>query len=348
MFADITQIIISMIIFCAILFIYLHVQFHLKTGNDLEIYEIDQASKERMEEICDLRQPVLLDCDDEGNKIIESTNKRSLIDNYPVFEIKIRETATENNASGDLCVPLPLNVAARLFAQDKHATYFSESNLEFLTETGAVKHMAYNDKFLRPTLVSNCYYDVMFGSNNLKTPFRYELNYRNYFLVTQGSITVKLAPPKNAKYLYPNSDYETFEFSSPVDPWEPQSRFKADFDKIKCLEITLTPGKFLFIPAYWWYSFKFGDDTSVSCFKYRTYMNNIAISPNIFMYALQNQNIERKFAKQFDAKSHSWDDEHTDIHVSNDDTTPISNDNIEQVADIQESDISQTNEPKIL
>ena len=26
-------------------------------------------------------------------------------------------------------------------------------------------------------------------------------------------------------------------------------------------------------------------------------MNNIAISPNIFMYALQNQNVERKIAK---------------------------------------------------
>ena len=32
-------------------------------------------------------------------------------------------------------------------------------------------------------------------------------------------------------------------------------------------------------------------------------MNNIAISPHIFMYALQNQNVERKTAKQIDIKS---------------------------------------------
>lgn len=31
-------------------------------------------------------------------------------------------------------------------------------------------------------------------------------------------------------------------------------------------------------------------------------MNNIAISPHIFMYALQNQNVERKIAKQIDIK----------------------------------------------
>ena len=31
-------------------------------------------------------------------------------------------------------------------------------------------------------------------------------------------------------------------------------------------------------------------------------MNNIAISPHIFMYALQNQNVERKIAKKIDIK----------------------------------------------
>lgn len=32
-------------------------------------------------------------------------------------------------------------------------------------------------------------------------------------------------------------------------------------------------------------------------------MNNIAISPNIFMYALQNQNVERKTVRQIDIKT---------------------------------------------
>jgi hypothetical protein len=114
---------------------------------------------------------------------------------------------------------------------------------------------------------------------------------------------VKLAPPKSGRYLYPVKDYENLEFRAQVNPWNPQAKFRADFDKVKCLEIILTPGKFLFIPAYWWYSFKFAENTSVSSFKYRTYMNNIAISPHIFMYALQNQNVERKTAKQIDIKT---------------------------------------------
>jgi hypothetical protein len=292
------EIIIGIFVFCITLFLYLHIQFHLKTGDELEIYEIEQASKEKLEEICDLRQPVIFDfpLDDEGVKISNTTNKQFLIDNYPVFEVKIRNT-TEN---ADMCIPLPFHVANKLFNEDTNAVYYSESNIDFLNETGAVKNMSYNDEYLRPHLVSNCYYDIIFGSKNVETPLRYDVNYRNYYMVTQGSVKLKLSPPKSIKYLYPTNDYENFEFRSSVNPWNPEMKYKADFDKIKCLEIDLIPGKMIFIPAYWWYSFKLGENACISCFKYRTYMNNIAITPKIFMYALQNQNVEHKIVKKID------------------------------------------------
>jgi hypothetical protein len=70
-----------------------------------------------------------------------------------------------------------------------------------------------------------------------------------------------------------------------------------DFDKIKCLEVVIPVGKTIFIPAFWWYSIQFGKDTSVTCFKYRTYMNNIAISPYIGMHYLQIQNVKRNSVK---------------------------------------------------
>ena len=146
-------------------------------------------------------------------------------------------------------------------------------------------------------MVSNCNYDVMMGSEGTCTPFRYEINYRNYFLLTQGSAIVKMAPPHSIKYLYPNYDYENFEFRSPVNPWTPQPKYSADFDKIKCLEFLLLPGKTLFLPAFWWYSIQFKNNTSISCFRYRTYMNNLAIFPYIGLHALQIQNVKRNVAK---------------------------------------------------
>jgi hypothetical protein len=289
------EIIIGFFIFCLVLFIYLHIQFHLKTSEDLEMYEVEQPSKDKLEEICDLRQPVLFDFD--CQKIVESSNKSYISNNYNAFEIKIRNVK-ETDPNSELYIPLPLHAANKLFNEDNNSTYFSENNNEFLEETGVIKSLKYNDEFLRPYMVSNCNYDIMMGSANTCTPFRYEINYRNYYLLTEGSAQIKLAPPHSIRYLYPNYDYENFEFRSPVDPWSPQPKYIADFDKMKCLEFTLTPGKTLYIPAYWWYSIKFNKNTSISCFNYRTYMNNIAVAPYIGMHALQIQNVKRNVVKK--------------------------------------------------
>jgi len=305
------QFISIIIIFCIVLFFYLHIQFHLKTSDDLEIFEMESSSKERLEEICNFRQPVLFDLEPEHNKIIHTTNKDFLLEQYPVFEIKIREDIREfEDELKELYIPLPFHTACKLFQEDKKSHYFTENNQDFLTETGAIKNMQQNDEYLRPDLVSNCHYDILMGSTGIVTPFRYDINYRNYYMVTQGSIQIKLAPPKSTKYLYPINDYENFEFRSPINPWKIQDRYKNDFDKIKCLEITLIPGKCFYIPAYWWYSFKFSANTSVSCFHFRTYMNNVAISPHIFMFTLQNMNVTRKTVKQLDLQNKNTEKEY--------------------------------------
>jgi hypothetical protein len=288
------RIIVGFFIFCLVLFFYLHIQFHLKTGEDLEMYEVDQPSKDRLEEICDLRQPVLFDF--ECQKIMDTTNRNYISNNYSAFELKIRNVK-ETDENTELYMPLPMNASIKLFNEDNTSSYFTENNGDFLEETGVGKNMRYNDEFLRPYMVSNCNYDVLIGSSGTCTPFRYEINYRNYFLLTQGSAQIKLSPPHSKKYLYPNYDYENFEFSSPVNPWSPQPKYAGDFDKIKCLEFTLLPGKTLYIPAFWWYSIKFHSNTSISCFNYRTYMNNFAILPYVGMHALQMQNVKRVVVK---------------------------------------------------
>lgn len=298
---------ISIFIFCVVLFIYLHINFHFKTSNDLEIYEIDNVSKEKFEELCDIRQPIIFPFENE--KIINNTCYDYIYNHYDSFDIQIRESAfnkqsiknTNNNnnidSDVDVYVPLSLNLANKLFVEDDTETYYSANNTDFLKETGVIKSFQYNDEFLRPYMLCNSKYDVMSGSNNTVTPFKYELNYRNFFLVTQGAIEVKMTPPKSTKYLYPVKDYELFEFKSPVNPWNVSPEYKADFDKIKCLEFTVTQGKALYIPAYWWYSIKFHKNTSISSFKYKTYMNCVSIIPDLSLHGLQLQNIKRNTVK---------------------------------------------------
>ena len=340
------EIIFGFFIFCIVLFIYLHVQFHLKTSNDLEMYELDQASKHKLEEICDIRQPVLFDFD--NLKMIETTNKNYVSANYNAFEVKIRNIK-DSTVNSEMYMPLPLHAAMKLFDEDKSASYFSENNSEFLNETGVVKHMQYNDGFLRPYMVSNCNYDILMGSNDCCSPFRYEINYRNYFLLTQGSAQIKLAPPQSTRYLYPNYDYENFEFRTPVNPWSPQPNYSADFDKIKCLEFTLLPGKTVFIPAFWWYSIKFGKNTSISAFRYRTYMNNVAISPYIAMYALQIQNVKRNVVKTASIDELNVNKDVPNGSLRNNDDKDDTNSNLENNSNVvDETTTNINNLPQII
>ena len=81
------NIIIILLIFCLVLFIYLHIYYQLKTSDDLEVYEISNVSKERFEEICDLRQPIIFDFD---IKSLISLTRENILHNYGSFDIKLR------------------------------------------------------------------------------------------------------------------------------------------------------------------------------------------------------------------------------------------------------------------
>jgi hypothetical protein len=290
------HIIYIILIFCIVLFLYIHVYFQLKTSDDLEIYEIDHPSKDKLEEICALRQPILFNF--ENARLMETCQRSAILDTYGAFDVKIRNIKEPVEAEANLYVPLAFSTALNLVKDDKELKYLIENSSDFLEETGILKSYKYNDAFLRPYMVSQCNYDLLLAGEKTQTPFRYELNFRNYFLVTEGTVKMKLAPPKSAKYLYPNKDYENLEFSSPINPWQVQTQYKADFDKIKCLDVNMTKGQILFLPAYWWYSIEFGPEATVGSFKYKTYMNTVAIAPQLLMKVLQTQNVKRNNVKQ--------------------------------------------------
>lgn len=288
--------IVAVVVFCLILFIYLHVHFHLKKVNDLEIYELCQPSKDRLEEVCDFRQPVVTDFNNQT--IIEKCNLNYVKANYTGYDIKIRNVK-ERDDETELYIPLGIVESIDLFKKDKESKYMSENNYDFLDETGIIKLYRNNDMFLRPSMVSSCNYDILFGSLNVETPLRYDVNYRNYFVVTHGKAIVRLLVPKSKKYLYATNDYDNFEFISPVNPWNVQDEYRADFNKLRTIDVTLMSGQMIHIPAYWWYSIKFvKSNTTICVFKYKTYMNTLAISNHLAMRLLQGQNTKRVVASK--------------------------------------------------
>jgi len=75
---------------------------------------------------------------------------------------------------------------------------------------------------------------------------------------------------------------------------------------------------------------EFAESTSICVFKYRTYMNNIAISNHLLVNLLQTQNVKRETVKKIDTdnagKKISNDTSHID--TSPIDTLPIDTPNV--------------------
>ena len=142
----------TLLIFCVVLFIYIHINFHLKVSDDLEVYEIDQPSKDKLEEICDLRQPVIFDYNVDG--LINDCNLDTISNNFGAFDIKVRNVKEYDDVS-ELYLPLTMNTAMDIFRKDKNERFVSENNGEFLEETSIIKSFRYNDNFLRTYSVSN-------------------------------------------------------------------------------------------------------------------------------------------------------------------------------------------------
>ena len=280
----------SIFIFVLVLFLYVHILFHYKVGNELEIYEISDVCKDKLEEICDIRQPVIFDMIEDN--ISKTTSLSYISKTYDAFDVKIQDVLTEECQDS---IPLNMNKAIVLFDGDKEGKYVSVDNEDFLSETGICKNIEYYDEIFRPIGLNKSYYDIIFGSENSFTRLKYDVYYRNYFIVTQGEVVVKLIPPKHKKYLQMYNNYETFEFTSPLNPWNIQDKYLASFNKIKSLEIILKANKCIFIPPFWSYSFKFNKQSSICSLKYTTYMNTISFSHHLFLYYLQNQNIHIQY-----------------------------------------------------
>lgn len=279
------NLLITLLSICIVVILYLHVIYQLKTSNDLELYELDMPSKNKLEEVCNFRQPIVFSYFEET--IMKCTP--SQLHDYMAFDVILVDAS-------NIQIPLPLEKTLQVCAKEK---YYSAYNSDFLNETMLKRNYGITDMALRPPMVSSIQYDLLFGSIGSTTKLQYTNKYRNYFLVTDGTIHIKLAPPKNLRYLHVIKEYDNQEYYSPINPWNIEDKYKQDMDKVKFLEVDLYKGQLIFIPAYWWYSIQFEKDACVCTFQYKTVMNIIAILPDICLGLLQRQNTKTKLVAEF-------------------------------------------------
>lgn len=296
---------IYIIIFLFVLLSYLHITYQYKRSEDLEIYELDYINNKHLQEVCDVKQPILFDF-----KPVESplftTIQKTILDNDETNDVKIKDTNDyfrENesqkndidlNKNIDYIV-LPYQSAYNLMKSDPNSHFFTENNNEFIEESQGYNYIRNIDNYLKPSMIAQTKYDLCMGSKNTVTPLRYHTNYRQFYLVTHGKVSIKMTPFKSSKNLHPNKDYENYEFRSPINVWKPQQKYLNEMDKIKFLEFDIFEGFIIFIPPYWWYSIKYTtEDTSMIGITYNSIMNVVANLPDYVKYFIQQQNIRTK------------------------------------------------------
>ena len=289
---------LNFLLFIIVLVIYIHIINQLKTSEDLEVYEMDYTTNQYLQEVCNIKQPVLFNFDSINPDFYDKINSDTFSNNEK-HDVKVKDIRDYyKNDSIDYIV-LPASSAINLMKTDTRSNYFTENNEDFI-ETADLYHILHtNDTYLKPQLSMITKYDIITGSSKSVTPLRYHTDFRKFISVHSGKVKIKMTPWKSHKHLLPYRDFENYEFRSRINVWNPDKKHKSDFDKLKFLEFDITPGNTLHIPPYWWYSIQFNDDsdTIVTSMTYNSVMNCVSNLPNWGMYYLQQTNTKTKITK---------------------------------------------------
>ena len=264
------------VIFCVVLFVYIHIQHQYTTSNDLEVYRIAPKTKEDIEDVMDLRQPAIFTF--ESQQLVEELSLPNLEEKYGAYEMKYYSAGASSDASKTQQKPLSSLIEVFRAGGDVSGTSLlnrsigiTYRNQEFLYETDLIHKIAEEDYSLRPPMMSGTSADIIIGMRNITTPLIYHTQYRTVLLNTFGAVEVVLIPPKYSKYMTFTADYDNLEYCSSMNAWT----ISGD-SKIKTVRTSLDVGQVLYIPPYWIYSVRFNTISSVCRLSYSTYVNMLA------------------------------------------------------------------------
>lgn len=293
------------LIFGIILFLYIQIIHHYTRSEDLEIYEMDYINNRQLQDVCNMKQPVIFNYTNMYPEFMNNITIQHISHTCAQSEINIKdindywkETITKDSQYYEPIdyFRLPFTSSHLFMKSDTKSLYFSENNSEFIEETGLDKHFQEFHSFLKPSpFIIHTKYDICIGSIHTETPLRYHTDYRKFLILSQGKIHVKMTHYKSSKYLKLIKDYDNYEFRSPINVWNPQKEYVNNISKMKFIEFDVFAGQILYIPPYWWYSIRFSNDptTVVSYISYNSIMNIVANTPEIGRYLLQQQNIQK-------------------------------------------------------
>ena len=109
----------TILIFLIVLFVYLHIYFHFKKNNDLELINIEQPPQDKLDEVCNLRQPLVFQYTEDN--IFSSLSREHLKQQASHHNVNIRSTSDESvqdHKDINYYVTLDMKKTLELFEKD--------------------------------------------------------------------------------------------------------------------------------------------------------------------------------------------------------------------------------------
>ena len=242
-----------MLLFLAILItviiIYIHMLFHWKVSNEIDIPHVLLPKKGKLERIGDTHQPFIFE------RKIEDEN---------VVTKGLEHDVTLRTDKSLIKVPHKAMISAV-----RENPYLCDNNEAFLKSTNLIsnnKSLSDLDTYLKPPMTLSTSFNILYGNSNVATKLKHSLNYRNYLCVMEGDVEIKLSPPKCLSVLQENKDN---------DLWNSAEKYT----ECDIIVLPLKKGSILHIPAYWSYTIRFPSFACVMSFSYITFTNALAQIP---------------------------------------------------------------------
>lgn len=272
MFNDFGNLIIFLTVFIVILFVYSHLQFEWKISNNYEILKINEPTKDELENIYKLKQPVSFTSITYKNLICQ-LSLTNLVDKIPKHGINYIHKCLENINSTEKYELKTKPINQVIFDLTKENSEIllkgNQKNIESIINLVISNNNKllsvwniFNSKYLAPFCNMLTKHDLYSGTINSLSEFKINSGSRQYLCVSEGSCDVIFVPPKDVTYHMINTSTE-----------------KVNLTEMK--KISLEPGDLCVIPNNWGFYIKYNDLTSIISIQYISifhYLSNMMYS----------------------------------------------------------------------
>lgn len=252
-------------VFLILLFIYVHIRYHIRPGSDPIIYELADPSRDLLHDTIHHKQPVKF-----------STTLG--VDLGLEWSVLLKANTTKHINVGEDMVSMSVKELI-----DVSNNILIHSNNKFIDEIGLTETFASVAHPLRPHMMTRVIYDLIGNHGSGDVPIHTipttSSAHITYLACTSGSANIRMCSGKYTKRLC--RDTAIAPIVSYISFWDNSGNIANEelFTQIDTLDATLTPDHAMAIPAHWWYSVEIPPQTNLAVFSYRSAMNELACLP---------------------------------------------------------------------